>query len=82
VLRADGEAEMFGRVWGALFEVCAAFLRVVQFVGELAAVDGDFGGVEGVRRVDGCEGFIVGRVHCEDGIMEGDRVSRRRKGTK
>ena len=53
VLGADGEAEGLGGGGGALFEVGSAFLRVVDFVGHLGAVDGDFVWVFGVGCVDG-----------------------------
>lgn len=35
----------------------------MQFVGEFLARDGGFVGVEGVRGVDGGEGFVVGGGH-------------------
>lgn len=59
MLGADGEAEVVRCIWGALFEVGGAFLRVVQFVGEGGAVcESGFCGVEGVRGVDCAEGFF------------------------
>lgn len=65
MLCADGEAEVFGRVREALFEVDGAFLRVVQFVGCGGAGGGGLVGVEGVRGVDCCKGFFEGRGHRE-----------------
>jgi hypothetical protein len=51
-------------------EIGCGFLRVVQFVREFAAVDCDFGGVEGVSSVDGGKGGFVGGRHL--GVKYGD----------
>lgn len=63
MLGADGEAERFGGVEGALFEVASAFLRVVELVGDGGAVYGGEVRVEGVGGVDCGEGFFEGGGH-------------------